>query len=86
MKAGEIESGKIIQEVAMFKQGKNCHDKCLWFTVKVTGVWWRVSVPLRAGESTQCRVSKLRLGGQIRATTCFCRAHELRMLFECLNG
>ena len=48
-KAGEMESGKNIRTVAMFKTWQSC-DECLQSTVRVTGLEV-CSVPPRAGES-----------------------------------
>ena len=77
---------KIFGKLPCSKHGKSCHEECLWFTVKISGVWWWVSLPPWVGESAKCPVGKLGFGGQNRPTAYFCRTHEPRMLFACLNG
>lgn len=54
---------KIFGKLPCSKRGKSCHDECLWFTVKISGVWWWVSLPPWVGESAKCMVGKLGFGG-----------------------
>ena len=75
---------KMFGNLPCSKHGKSCHDECLGFTVKISG--GEFQCPLGLEKVPGAGLANWGLGGQIGLTACFCRTHEPRMLFACLNG